>query len=608
MKKINRRSFLKASGLLAAAAALTACGGSSSGASASGAASKAPAAAAGSAHEPITIMDGQRDYTKLMELVNSQYPEIRLEVQAYRGNNNSAYMSKQLRTGIMPDIYSSTQPWQAQWQKEHLLDLAQYPVSDQFNEVRMNDTDVDGANYLLPYDYIIVALGYNKSLFERQGWQAPTSFEELQALVPQIEAAGVTPSICQLNLPGFGFQYFCDFSDALFLNSVNGRQWQEDFLAGSATASGTPDIQRCVDYFQQWIDLGILNADHPDLAKTECVSLFSEGNTAFYVGGLSYYTQNRDGTGDEYAPLPFLSPNGNDNEYVLQTSRYYGLNKSLAEPGNEQKLEDALHFLEVLATRDGYDALLSSYPTSLCSIKEFSLADSSPYHDALDEINNGHAAPLLYNGWESYIVPTGNAVINWVKGEGTGSDVLLALDEMQDIVRKNGGAVSYANVTETLDNEQVTKLIAMMMLDQTDADAALVSRNVWKEGVDANNENNLGVNGEMLPGGLTEEDIVINLPMGWKGYIHAMTLPGARLKELAAYGYDFNGDGNPYPYLLLTRDGKELDDATEYTVVFCGATDEVQAEGSAYDTDVVGLEAAKAYYQKLGTISPETVA
>ena len=607
MKKINRRSFLKATGLLAAAAALTACGGASSTSSASGAAGNA-AAGEGAAHAPITIMDGQRDYTDVMELVHAQYPEIQLEVEAYRGNNMSAYMSKQLRTGIMPDIYCTTQPWNAQWQQEHLLDLAQYPVSDQFNEVRINDTDVDGANYLLPYDFTIVALSYNKSLFERQGWDVPESFEALAALMPEIKAAGVTPAICQLNLPGFGFQYFCDFSDALFLNSVSGRQWQEDFLAGKVTATDTPDFQSCIDYFQQWIDVGVLNGDHPEMGKSDGVTLFSEGNTAFYVGGLSSYTQNDDGTGDEYALLPFLSPKGNDNEYVLQTARYYGLNKTLAEPGNEQKLEDALHFLEVLATRDGFDALLHNSATSLCSIKDFTVEADSPYHEALEEINNGHAAPMLYSGWESYIAPVGNAIIDWIKGESTGEAVLAKFDEIQEEVRKNGGAVSYANVTETLDEEQVTKLIAMMMLDQTDADAALVSRNVWKEGVNANHENNLGANGKMLPGALTEEDIVINLPTGWKNKFRAMTLTGARLKELAAYGYDFNGDGNPYPYLLLMRDGSEPEDAKEYTIVFCGATDEVQAEGSACDTDVVGLDAAKAYYQKLGTISPETVA
>jgi len=133
-----------------------------------------------------------------------------------------------------------------------------------------------------------------------------------------------------------------------------------------------------------------------------------------------------------------------------------------------------------------------------------------------------------------------------------------------------------------------------------------MSRNIWIEGVDANSENNVGVNGTMLPGSLTEDDIVINLPSGWHGTLHTLTLTGARIKEVAAQGYDFREEGEVfYPYLLLTRDGMELDDNTTYTVVYAGATDALLEEGHDTDTGIVGLDAAKAYFKKLGTITPD---
>ena len=62
-------------------------------------------------HEPITIMDANRDYTKLIELVHETYPEINIQIEAYKGRNMSAYMKKQLETGSMPDIYCTSQPW-----------------------------------------------------------------------------------------------------------------------------------------------------------------------------------------------------------------------------------------------------------------------------------------------------------------------------------------------------------------------------------------------------------------------------------------------------------------------------------------------------------------
>ena len=69
-------------------------------------------------------------------------------------------------------------------------------------------------------------------------------------------------SDCQMNLPGFGFQYFCNVADTVFLRTIEGRQWQEDFLGGTANADA---LQSSVDYMQQWIDLGLINMDHSDL-------------------------------------------------------------------------------------------------------------------------------------------------------------------------------------------------------------------------------------------------------------------------------------------------------------------------------------------------------
>lgn len=39
---------------------------------------------------------------------------------------------------------------------------------------------------------------------------------------------------------------------------------------------------------------------------------------------------------------------------------------------------------------------------------------------------------------------------------------------------------------------------------------------------------------------------------------------------MAKEGCDLNGNGYPYPYVLLTKDGTDLEDEKEYTVVICG--------------------------------------
>lgn len=270
----------------------------------------------------------------------------------------------------MPDIYTTTYAW-------------------------------DGANYLFPGDYSIQGIIYNKTLFEKNGWKMPHNFKELKELIPKIEEAGVQPSITMLSLPGYGFQYFCNASSTMFLATKSGQKWIKDFQTGKADAeTGLAD---CAKYFQQWIDCGLLNGDSDALAINECRNNFYEGNTAFLVGSMDRLTQNEDGSGDQYGLMPYLSPDGTENMYITSVRRYYGLNKHLEDPGNEQKLEDALHFMEVLSTEEGQKALEGNHASSVSPLKDSEIADDSPYKEAVEEIQKGHGTSAFYVGWEGVI-------------------------------------------------------------------------------------------------------------------------------------------------------------------------------------------------------------
>lgn len=596
MKKITRRSFLLASGALAASA-LAGC--STAGPASSAVDSSSTVAVEPAVHAPITILTASRDYSAFVQLLHDTYPEINVQFLSYRGQNTSAYMKKQLETGCMPDIYTSTYFWDSALQAEHLIDLSRYSITDQYIPFQMAQTDVDGATYLLPYDYAVQAIGYNKTLFARQGWAVPQSLAEVQALLPAMRAAGITPAVCQMGLPGNGFQEFCNIADTVFLNTLEGRRWQQEFLSGQADTSA---LQNCADIVQQWINAGLLNMDHPAFDEQQANALFREGHTAFLLGTLECTTQNEDGTGDQYGILPYFSPDGTTNAYVLRVLRYYGLNKTLEDPGNEQKLEDALHFLEVLSTVDGCRSVVAGPASPLYALKDFTVPETSLYCDALQAISCGHSAPFLYAGWEDPAVAFGNAVRCWAAGSITGAQALRILDETQQ-QHLAGGTPVYATVAERLNTRQTAQLIGQMYISQTGADAALISCNEWKPCVSALYENVSGVSGELLPGDLTEQDIVSILPTGWYGTIPLVRLGGARIRELALNGFDQNGDQDTYPYVLVTRNNKELASDTLYTVAYAGLNSNTSAAVPLLDSGVNGLAAAKNYFQQTGVIS-----
>lgn len=557
------------------------------------------------AHEPITIMDANRDYTALIELVHEKYPEINVEIEPYRGFNTSAYMKKQLETGSMPDIYSTTYAWDEAYQKKNLIDLSKYAVSEMYNPARLQEYDVDGGIYLVPYDFSITGIGYNKALFEKNDIEVPKSFAQLRdETIPALKEAGIEISDCLIYQPGFAFQYFCNVSDTFFLNTIDGRAWQKAFLDGESDelASENPNIQACMDYFQQWIDCGMINANVGMGDNTVLMDEFSKGNTAFFLGNIQRYSQFSDGTGDQYGLLPYFSEDGTQNVYIVQNARCYGLNKKLEEPGNEQKLEDALHFLEVMSSKEGYTAIFGENSTTLCSVKEYSVSDDSPYKEALDAVNRGMYAPLIYSGWEDLVVPFGEELREVIKGESTGEKALAVLDDTKKEIAQNGVTV-YANVTEELNTEQVAQLCGQMFMEATNADAAMITYNIYIDGVPANMENSYGANGKILTGPMTEQDIVSFLPTGWNQNLTTMDLEGSEIKKIVAKGLDIYGEGYYYPYLLITKDGAPLEDDQVYTLVFNGLNDEEYEYYPVEDTGILGLDVAKEYFKKVGEVS-----
>ena len=565
-----------------------------------------PAAAAEeSGHEPITIMDAQRDYSALIELVHEKYPEINIEIIPYRGRNTSAYMKHQLETGRLPDIYSTTQVWTPELQQEHLVDLSQYAVTELYNPVRLSENEVDGAVYLLPYDYQTFGILCNVSLLERHNIPIPNSFRQVvDETIPLLEAAGIETCLCTMNLPGFPYQFFFNLSDTVNMNTLEGRQWQADFLAGKQ--QGFDFLQASKDYVQKWIDSGVLNTDSTQISVSNVTAKFKEGNTAFLMNTSYIFSQYEDGTGDQYRLLPYYSEDGSQNVYITSMSRYYGLSSTLLEAGNEQKLEDAMHVLEVMSTKEGFEAILGTNTANISSLRDYEIDPASPYAEVVEMVNRGYCAPLVYNGWEDYVVAFGEAIRAWINGEITGDDALRMLDEEQKYLLTQGPTI-YATVTEELNTVQAAQLSGQMFLAATDADAALISYNIYRSEVKATQENSYGANGYIFEGDLTDEYITAFLPTGWYDTLKTSSLTGAQIKQMAKDGCDLYTNGYPFPYVLLTRDGQPLDDDATYTVVICGYSRALSAELNLQDTGVVGLDAAKEYLLKVGTVSTVTL-
>ena len=561
-----------------------------------------------SEHPVITMNAPYRNMSAFYDLVKEKYPEINLEIEPYNGNNTTTYFMDMRKSGNLPDIYFSTIYFPGRYDDAaDFLDLSGYDFTGNFTQSRLREVTNEGGIYMLPLGYNALGITYNKTLLEEHGWTLPTNLEEFAALKEKCEEAGVIFCRDQLELPGYGFQYLCNILDTGFLSTVDGLDWQNKFITGEATVSGTPEMMEAMQLLEKWRELGMLNADGTPDDDTATRDHMVEGNTLFLIGN-SNDLNAREGAVGTYRLMPYLSESGNQNVFVLNVSRYVGLNKQLGEKGNEKKLEDVLKIMDILSSVEGMESLDPTQNNSrILPLKDFTLSEDNYYYDIQEELNTGHAASFIYAGWENIVVSLGEKMIEFVKGEATLDEVVAFMDDNQHLLTDNDVTV-YTTVTETLSMDDCAKAVGICFAQATGSEAALVSTNPWINNANVLEMNKYGVSGRLFAVGVTDEQIVEILPTSWSNTIKTVTLTGARIKELAETGYDYYNDGSVlFPYVLVTKDGEELDDNTTYTIPICGVSEDVEAEGNLQDTGIVGLDAAKAWFGQFETLNAKDI-
>ena len=608
---MTRRTAL---GLMLACTAplLTACDddtGTESGAGTTTTGSGTASPSSPASNRPVITMNAPyRNMSTFYQLVHEKYPEVNLQITPYNGQNFSAYVADMRTAGQLPDIYFTTYYTPGRYDDAaDFLDVSGYDFTGNYAQSRLREVTTEGAVYMLPLGYSALGITYNKTLLEKNGWSLPTNLAEFGELKEVAEAAGCTFCRDQLQYPGYGFQYMCNILDTDFLSTLDGIKWQNDFITGKATVKDTPKMMESLQLLNRWRDLGVLNADGTPDSDNETKDYVLEGNTLFLIGNSNDLTSENDSP-YEFRLMPYLSEDGSQNVFILNVSRFVGLAKSLGEPANEQKLEDALKVMDVLSTVEGLKSLDPSQNNSLLlPLKDAVVDEDSYYANVLDDLNSGHTASFIYSGWENALVPIGEEMISFVKGEADLDDVIACIDDNQHLLTDND-VESYTTATETIGMDDCARAVGICFAQATDAQAALVSTNPWVYNLDSYEMNKQGVSGCLYALPVTDQELTSILPTGWRNDIQTVTLTGKRVKELAEQGYDYLGDGSlMFPYVLVTKAGAELDDDTTYTVAICGVSDAVAQEGDLQDSGVLGLDAARQYFSQFETLSAKDI-
>ena len=568
-------------------------------------------------HEPLTILTANFVYKELLDEFAKFAPEVNIELISYSGSNMTAYTRNSLKAGDITDIYATTYMQSAEAMKENLIDLSKYGFVNNYTDSMLLSVSVDGGIYLLPAFYNIFGMYYNKTVFEKYGWEVPQSFEELLELKEKCEAVGIEAFRSRMDLNGYIFSYLFDLGNTMFFDTMEGMKWKQDFLTGAANATGT--LEPVLEYMKKWIDAGFI--DQKDIGTNASNPAFMGGMAAMHLCNAysvkfldwSVRADHPEYGLQEYGIIPFLSEDGENNMLVSNIQRFYGLSKELEKPGNEQKLADALKFIEFISTEIGNKQIGSNGNSVLSTLIGSSISEDSFYYEVMDVVNEGQITAYVWSGWEDIVNEMADVLHEFVRGNMDIPAVCTAFDQIRDDYLENGYA-HIAVCTDDLQTEDIARLTGIAQIKATNADVAFTSmpgffgfeKNIDREGYN-NMQNTKGIAGKLYANQRigTEE---VNMIRQSGKTLCTITMTGKEIKAMAANGLKlFENQSGNFQYILTVKDDAELTDDTTYTVVFAEGELGDLAEGSFTALEITPFQALSDYLTQLGTFGKEDI-
>ncbi|WP_320128688.1 extracellular solute-binding protein [uncultured Sphaerochaeta sp.] len=258
-------------------------------------------------YETTTPEHEQHLRKDLIDVVNSRAKDYEVTIRFdanYDQNLRTAMLS-----GTGPDLVQTAGPSYVQ---EFANEGYLYPLDDFAKSYGWDKTlfpmmlqlgTIDGHLYALPKTYETMVLFYNKTMFEKYGWEIPKTWADYEKLCSEIKAKGITPIVSgNANWRPTNEHYV-----TIFFNHIAGPENIRKALEGKLPwtspcfVNATETLKR---FFSEYF-----TPDYFSYSDEDSLSVLASGEAAMYPSG-TWNFQRIDNffkeTGEEWdwAPLP----------------------------------------------------------------------------------------------------------------------------------------------------------------------------------------------------------------------------------------------------------------------------------------------------------------
>lgn len=414
-----------------AASLLVGCGSQATDTNASG--ESGDTSVASDEQVTLTVLAGQSTTDAGIEdmidaALAEKYPNITLEWECVGWDGEfHPKMQQYMQTGI-PDIIIGKGQDVATYSSLGLLGEIDSTYTDRVIDAANENVTFDGKTYGLVYNALYQGVYYNRQMFEENGWEIPKTQEDLQAIIDDCNAKGITPFASHMvdtwSIGNVTMQFM--------MNDVfnNNPTWGDDFRAGKTSFSTDEAAQICYQYNKL-----IYDNTFPEtfsLEQTDCDAKMVLGDAAMKVSG-SWSIQN------------FLDIDENFDFGIFPFPNQTGDSKLIFEPNiaimtsATTEHQDAVNCVLDLLTSDEELAVeIYDYTKTASMLKGISPTFTNPSQSDIDkyaaedmvvDVNLGNNQ-LVWGGFQE---ENAADIAAWLLGDESFEDCLAASDARVDV-------------------------------------------------------------------------------------------------------------------------------------------------------------------------------
>ena len=288
-------------------------------------------------------------------------------------------------------------------------------------------------------EYVMV---YNKTLFEENGWEIPSTYAELKDLCAKIAEQGITPWF----MPGAdGWQHQLAFFQIGGVYEEATPGLYDALNTNQATFADNEKMLEVLNEFKELSDAGYFGEDWIGTDSTNLGNEFGDRNIAMAMANSSYIQQIKDDTGTEDEFGMFLIPLGDNTWYPTNPAgpTMFGYK------GTEH--EDLVkEFFNFVTTTESLQEILDNSPAYTNvdmnddAIEQHWLPEEEEFLATVDDSKK--SVSVLQTGTKytnDYWMQFGQDMVAFCQGEMDANDVLANMDTNRAEAAKTVGDANW---------------------------------------------------------------------------------------------------------------------------------------------------------------------